>query len=57
MRFSLKDTPTNERKKVEMRFAHLKINHRFERIRLRGLTGARNEKTLVDQYEEIFSLL
>ena len=33
----------NERKKVEMRFAHLKINHRFERMRLRGLTGARDE--------------
>jgi hypothetical protein len=26
-----------------MRFAHLKINHRFERMRLRGLTGARDE--------------
>jgi hypothetical protein len=45
---SLKDTPEfeqsrNERKKVEMRFAHLKINHRFERMRLRGLTSARDE--------------
>jgi Transposase DDE domain len=45
---SLKGTPEfeqsrNERKKVEMRFAHLKVNHRFERIRLRGLTGARDE--------------
>ncbi|MDQ6867403.1 MAG: transposase [Pseudomonadota bacterium] len=45
---SLKGTPEfeqsrNERKKVEMRFAHLKINHRFERTRLRGLTGARDE--------------
>jgi hypothetical protein len=45
---SLKGTPefqqsSNERKKVEMRFAHLKINHRFERMRLRGLTGARDE--------------
>ena len=27
----------------KMRFAHLKINHRFERMRLRGLTGARDE--------------
>ena len=26
----------NERKKVEMRFAHLKTHHRFERMRLRG---------------------
>jgi hypothetical protein len=24
-------------------FAHLKINHRFERMRLRGLTAARDE--------------
>jgi Transposase DDE domain len=33
----------DERKKVEMRFAHLKTHHRFERMRLRGLTGARDE--------------
>jgi transposase len=33
----------NERKKVEMRFAHLKTHHRFERMRLRGLSGARDE--------------
>lgn len=26
-----------------MRFAHLKTHHRFERMRLRGLTGARDE--------------
>jgi hypothetical protein len=26
----------NERKKVEMRFAHLKTHHGFERVRLRG---------------------
>lgn len=45
---SLKGTPAfeqsnDERKKVEMRFAHLKVHHRFERMRLRGLTGARDE--------------
>lgn len=45
---SLKGTPefdrsSNERKKVEMRFAHLKTHHGFERLRLRGLTGARDE--------------
>ena len=34
---------SNERKKVEMRFAHLKVHHAFERMRLRGLTGARDE--------------
>jgi hypothetical protein len=33
----------DERKRVEMRFAHLKTHHRFERLRLRGLTGARDE--------------
>jgi hypothetical protein len=33
----------NERKKVEMRFAHLKVNHRFECMRPRGLAGARDE--------------
>jgi hypothetical protein len=31
------------RAKVEMRFAHLKVKHGFERMRLRGLTGARDE--------------
>ena len=45
---ALMDTPefeqsSNERKKVEMRFAHLKTHHRFERMRLRGLSGARDE--------------
>jgi transposase len=34
---------SNQRKKVEMRFAHLKTHHRFERMRLRGLSGARDE--------------
>lgn len=33
----------DERKKVEMRFAHVKIHHGFERMRLRGLSGARDE--------------
>jgi transposase len=33
----------DERKKVEMRFAHLKTHHRFKRMRLRGLAGARDE--------------
>ena len=45
---SLKGTPefersSNARKKVEMRFAHLKLQHGFERMRPRGLTGARDE--------------
>lgn len=33
----------NERKKVEILFAHLKRNLNFERMRLRGLTGASDE--------------
>jgi transposase len=33
----------NERKKVEMRFAHVKTHHGFERMRLRGISGARDE--------------
>jgi hypothetical protein len=33
----------DERKKVEMHFAHLKTHRRFERMRLRGLSGARDE--------------
>ena len=45
---SLKGTPEFERsskarKKVEMRFAHLKVQHGFERMRLRGLSNARDE--------------
>ena len=45
---SLKGTPEfersrDERNRVEMRFAHLKTHHRFERMRLRGLSGARDE--------------
>jgi hypothetical protein len=32
---------SNARKKVEMRFAHLRVQHGFERMR--GLTGARDE--------------
>ena len=49
----------DERKKVEMRFARLKTHHRFERMRRRGRSGARDEfhlaaivqnlKTLVNQ--------
>jgi transposase len=33
----------NQRKRVEMRFAHLKTHHGFERLRLRALSGARDE--------------
>jgi Transposase DDE domain len=37
------DKSRDHRKRVEMRFAHLKTHHRFERMRLRGLSGARDE--------------
>jgi transposase len=37
------DKSRDERKKVEMRFAHLKTHHRFERMRLRGLSSASDE--------------
>jgi Transposase DDE domain len=33
----------DQRKRVEMRFAHLKTHHGFERMRLRALSGARDE--------------
>lgn len=36
------DKSRDERKKVEMRFAHLKTHHGFQRMRLRGLSGARD---------------
>jgi hypothetical protein len=35
-----------ERKKVEMRFAHMKHILKFDRLRLRGLSGARDEVLL-----------
>lgn len=38
----------DERKRVEMRFAHLKIHHGFERMRLRGLSGACHNRTSAD---------
>ena len=41
----------DERKPVEMRFAHLKTHHGFERLRLRGLSGARDEDTVLDEIE------
>lgn len=45
---SLAGTPefeqsANKRKKVEMRFGHLKTHHRFDQMRLRGLSGASDE--------------
>jgi hypothetical protein len=34
---------SRERKKVEMRFAHMKRILRLDRLRLRGLSGAKDE--------------
>ena len=56
------DKSRDQRKRVEMRFAHLKTHHRLERMRLRGLSGARDEfhlaavvqnlKTLADRMRQ-----
>ena len=35
-----------ERKKIEMRFAHMKRIFKLDRLRLRGLSGAKNEVLL-----------
>ncbi len=35
-----------ERKKVEVRFAHMKGIHKLDRLRLRGLNGAKDEVLL-----------
>jgi len=54
------DRSRRERKKVEMRFAHLKTHHRFERMRLRGLSGARDEfhlAAIVQNMKRLASLL
>ncbi len=47
---------SNERKKIEMRFAHLKTHHRFERMRLRGLSGARDEFHLAATVQNLKTL-
>jgi hypothetical protein len=39
-----------------MRFAHLKVHHRFERMRLRGLSGARDEFHLAAIVQNLKSL-
>ena len=46
----------NQRKRVEMRFAHLKVHHRFERMRLRGLSGARDEFLLAATAQNLKTL-
>ena len=39
-----------------MRFAHLKIHHGFERMRLRGLSGARDEFLLAATVQNLKTL-
>jgi hypothetical protein len=39
-------SPRRERKKVEMRFAHMKRILKLDRLRLRGLNGVRDEVLL-----------
>ena len=46
----------DQRKRVEMRFAHLKIHHGFERIGLRGRSGARDEFLLVATVQNLKTL-
>jgi len=46
----------DERKRVEMRFAHLKTHHGFERLRLRGLSGARDEFHLAATVQNLKTL-
>jgi len=46
----------NQRKRVEMRFAHLKVHHHFERMRLRGLSGARDEFLLAATVQNLKTL-
>jgi hypothetical protein len=46
----------DERKRVEMRFAHLKTHHGFERMRLRGLSGARDEFHLAAMVQNLKTL-
>ena len=50
------DKSRDERKKVEMRFAHLKTHHHFERMRLRGLSGARDEFHLAATVQNLKTL-
>jgi hypothetical protein len=40
-----------------MRFAHLKVHHRFERMRLRGLSGARDEFVLAATVQNLKTLV
>lgn len=49
-------TSRRERKKVEVKFAHMKGIHRLDRLRLRGLDGARDEVLLTATAQNLRSL-
>ena len=58
---ALRETPAFKRsarlrKKVEMCFAHLKRNLGLRRLRLRGLTGARDEFTIAATVQNLKKL-
>jgi hypothetical protein len=46
-----------ERRKVEMLFAHLKRHLNFRHLRLRGMTGARDECTLASVAQNLRKLV
>ena len=48
---------SRERKKVEMRFAHMKRILRLDRLRLRGLSGARDEVLLTATAQNLRQLV
>ncbi|WP_343044790.1 transposase [Allomesorhizobium camelthorni] len=55
------DTPEfepsrSERRKVEMLFAHLKTTLRFERMRLPGLSGARDEFPMAAHHAKLAAI-
>ena len=59
---NLADTPAfrrsrDERKKVEMAFAHMKRIFKLERLRLRGLSGARDEILLTATAQNLRKLV
>ena len=61
VRKRLRDTPEylqsrRDRKKVEMLFAHLKRIMRFDRLRLRGLTGVTDEFTIAAAVQNLRKL-
>jgi Transposase DDE domain len=57
MRAEAFEQSARERRKVEMRFTHLKRHLGFRRLRLRGLTGASDEFLLVAVVQNLKKLV